>query len=231
MKNLTFDTRIYTKIKQKYYSIDIWFFVLMGGQAWLEVEHLFINYLMTFKKKFSNPFSELQKPWKNSLILFQVLHPSHSYKSRYSVFPQLKTLHPALEDFSNFLRWRWKLHQILFNLYIALLDDDVYNMYPFYSIHTFHNWRILLSHQNFQYEFKWTVCQFLSFNMLICAKIGASVQNLCPVRHFNPKLWALEVGQGVPLLSRPKLIQQNSTLYQISKHFKKLRHLKLCNAA
>ena len=42
--------------------------------------------------------------------------------------------------------------------------------------------------------------KFLSFNMLIGALDGAHVQNLCPVPHFNPKLWALEVGQRVPLL-------------------------------
>ena len=53
-------------------------------------------------------------------------------------------------------------------------------------------------------DIKERVCQFLSFNMLICAKIGASVQNLCPVRHFNPKLLVIEVGQRVSLLSRPK---------------------------
>ena len=79
--------------------------------------------------------------------------------------------------------------------------------------------------------FKGTVCQILSF-MLIGTLDGVLVQNLCLAPHFNPKSWALEIGQRVPLLSRPKnVFQQNSIFYKISKHFKKFMHFKLCNAA
>ena len=52
-----------------------------------------------------------------------------------------------------------------------------------------HGWRNNLKGQS---------AKFLSFNMLIGALDGAHVQNLCSVPHFNPKLWALEVGQRVP---------------------------------
>ena len=54
------------------------------------------------------------------------------------------------------------------------------------------------------YRLKGQSAKFLSFDMLIGTLDGALVQNMCPVPHFNPKLWALKVGQRVPLLSRPK---------------------------